>query len=128
MAVGAGRATSGTVSRTVGADVPQDRQTEEPQGSGGGLREKAGGAGVARAEFGGAVPLQRAQEFAGQILAAAGASHGPSTPRGSSPGHTAVSAVWTRANASAAFLASGPGRQWPAADYSSEPRRKKDAG
>jgi len=70
----------------------------KPQRSGGGLREKAVRAALARAEFGRTVPLCGTTDAAGQILAAARACTGQRRRGGvakGTPGHS----VWARADA-----------------------------
>src|SRR6185437_9015247 len=111
----------------LGQTFSQDRQTEESQSGGSGLRPEAGGAGVAAAEFRGTVPVRRTEEFASQVLPTTRARHGPSPPRQSSSGNSAVFPVWTRTDAGIAFAQSSAGGQWPASIYSPTQRRKKDA-
>src|SRR5205807_572773 len=85
---GAGGAASGPVSWTAGSDHAENCEEEKPQRSGGGLREKAGRAALARAEFGRTVPLCGTTDAAGQILAAARACHRAAAERWGRQRHT----------------------------------------
>lgn len=87
---------------------------KKPQRSGGCVREKAGRAALARAEFGRTVSLCGTEDAAGQVLAAARACHGEAAKRRSCQRHTAITAVWVWANAGSAFASTGARGKWPA--------------
>src|SRR5205814_5738253 len=118
LAAGASGGASRAVSWTVGAGDAEDHPEKRPQCGGGGLCAKAGGAAVARVEFGRTVSLRPTEKLASEICAAAGACHGPAPQRRSGQGHTAVSAIRTRKNPGRSFAAAGAGGEWLAGNRS----------
>src|SRR5262249_5002902 len=80
LVVGAGSATSGAVPRTVGADHAADHPAQESQRGRGGLCQEAGGAAVARADFGGTFSVCAAENPGSKVLAAARACDGSAAP------------------------------------------------
>ena len=128
MATGASSATSGAVSRTHGTDDEKDYPEEKPQRGGGGVREKVGGAVVARADDGRTVSLRTTEDFAGEVRTAADTSDQTTAEGRSGQGDSAIGALWNGANTSSALAAASVSHKWLAADSRASQGRKKHAG